>query len=116
MIIRRIKPEELKRRWQMCGASYLYPMDNSEKSAQEIYEETVAQPRSRQDQHWEMNWAAFLDDDKTMIGAVTGIPYEVSFDGHSASMVGIGGVATLPPYRREGAIRGCFEHQSVLIS
>ena len=109
MIIRKIKPEELKRRGQLCGASYLYPMEDSEKSAQEIFQETVEHPKSRHDLHWDMNWAAFLDDDKTMIGAVSGIPYEVSFDGHSASMIGIGGVATLPPYRREGAIRGCFE-------
>lgn len=109
MIIRRIKPEELKRRWQLCGASYLYPMEDSQKTAQEIFAEATKHPRSRQDQHWEMNWAAFLDDDRTMIGAVTGIPYEVSFDGQRAPMVGIGGVATLPPYRREGAIRGCFE-------
>ena len=109
MIIRRIKPEELKRRWQLCGASYLYPMEDSEKSAQEIFESVRDNPKCRQEEHWEMNWAAFLDDDRTMIGAVTGIPYEVSFDGHRAPMIGIGGVATLPPYRREGAIRGCFE-------
>ena len=109
MIIRRIKPEELKRRWQLCGASDLYPMEDSQKTAQEIFAEATKHPRSRQDQHWEMNWAAFLDDDRTMIGAVTGIPYEVSFDGQRAPMVGIGGVATLPPYRREGVIRGCFE-------
>jgi len=109
MIIRRIKPEELKRRWQLCGASYLYPMEESAKSAQEIFELARDNPKCRQEEHWEMNWAAFLDDDKTMVGAVTGIPYEVNFDGQKAAMVGIGGVATLAPYRREGAIRGCFE-------
>lgn len=109
MIIRRIQPEEIKRRWQLCGACYLYPMTQQEKSAQEVFEETVRAPKSRQDEHWDMNWAAFLDDDRTMIGAITAIPYEVQFDGHSVPMAGIGGVATLPPYRREGAIRGCFE-------
>ena len=109
MIIRRIKPEELKRRWQLCGASYLYPMEERAKSAQEIFELARDNPKCRQEEHWEMNWAAFLDDDKTMVGAVTGIPYEVNFDGQKAAMVGIGGVATLAPYRHEGAIRGCFE-------
>jgi len=109
MIIRQIKPEELKRRWQLCGASYLYPMEDSDKTAQEIFEAARDNPESRQDEHWDMNWAAFLDDNHTMIGAITVIPYEVSFDGQRTSMMGIGGVATLPPYRREGAIRGCFE-------
>ena len=109
MKIRKIRPEELKRRWQLCGACYLYPMDDAEKSAQEIYEAARDNPQSRHDEHWQMNWAAYLDDDSTMIGAVTAIPYEVQFDGSRAAMAGIGGVATLPPYRREGAIRGCFE-------
>jgi len=109
MIIRQIRPEELKRRWALCGACYLYPMEDSDKTAQEIFEAVQAHPESRQDEHWELNWAAFLDDDKTMVGAVSVIPYEVNFDGQRASMMGIGGVATLPPYRRAGAIRGCFE-------
>lgn len=109
MIIRQIRPEEIKRRWELCGACYLYPMEDSDKSAQEIAKAAQEHPESRQDEHWEMSWAAFLDDDRTMIGAITAIPYEVNFDGHRVSMMGIGGVATLPPYRREGAIRGCFE-------
>ena len=109
MVIRRIKPEELKRRGQLCGACYLYEMDDCDKSAQEVFEAAKNSPQSRQDANWELNWAAFLDDDRTMIGAITAVPYEVQFDGQKASMMGIGGVATLPPYRREGAIRGCFE-------
>lgn len=109
MIIRQIRPEEIKRRWELCGACYLYPMEDWDKSAEEISSSVQSQPQSRQDVHWEMNWAAFLEDDKTMVGAITAIPYEVNFDGQRASMMGIGGVATLPPYRREGAIRGCFE-------
>ena len=36
-------------------------------------------------------------------------PYPVHFDGEHATMTGIGGVATLPQYRRRGGIRGCFE-------
>lgn len=109
MIIRRIRPEELKRRWQLCGACYLYPMADSDVSAQAIFEAAQHSPKSRQDEHWDMNWAAFLDDDRTMIGAISAIPYEVNFDGQRVPMIGVGGVATLPPYRREGAIRGCFE-------
>ena len=34
--------------------------------------------------------------------------YNVQFDGHACKMGGIGGVATLPQYRRKGGIRGCF--------
>ena len=35
--------------------------------------------------------------------------YTVSFDGGESPMAAIGGVNTLPPYRRAGCIRGCFE-------
>jgi len=37
MIIRQIRPEELKRRWALCGACYLYPMEDSDKTALSMY-------------------------------------------------------------------------------
>lgn len=35
--------------------------------------------------------------------------FTVRFDGHGCKMGGVGGVSTLPQYRRRGGIRGCFE-------
>lgn len=53
-------------------------------------------------------WAAMSDDEKTVYGGLEVPPYTVRFDGHLCVMGGIGGVATLPPYRRNGAIRECM--------
>lgn len=53
-------------------------------------------------------WAVF-DGDGTMTSCLTVTDYSVHFDGHICPMGGIGGVATLPPFRRRGGVRGCFE-------
>ncbi len=55
------------------------------------------------------HWAAFDDDNLHMMSALTVFDYKIHFDGHSCKMGGIGGVSTLPQYRRRGGIRGCFE-------
>lgn len=54
-------------------------------------------------------YAAFLDDDETMTSCLSILPFSVSFDGKTVKMAGIGGVSSLPQYRRTGGIRGCFE-------
>ena len=54
-------------------------------------------------------WAAMSDDRKMVYGCMDVTSYLVYFDGHQVRMGGIGGVATLPPYRRQGAIRACME-------
>ena len=53
-------------------------------------------------------WAAF-DEDGSMMSTFTITDFQMQFDGHSCKMGGVGGVATLPQYRRMGGIRGCFE-------
>lgn len=54
-------------------------------------------------------WAAFTDDGKNMMSTVSVSDYEIQFDGAVCKMGGVGGVATLPQYRRHGGIRACFE-------
>lgn len=108
MIIRKIKPLELKRTNELFAVAFECPEDNS-KSAKEVYEETIQNPRSRDAIYWQERYAAFEDDDKTMMSFFVAKPYPVFFDGNSCRMTGIGGVATLPQYRRRGGIRGCFE-------
>lgn len=54
-------------------------------------------------------YAAFLDDDETMTSCLSILPFSVCFDGKTVKMAGIGGVSSLPQYRRTGGIRGCFE-------
>ena len=53
------------------------------------------------------HWAAF-DEDGEMMSTFTVSDFTVQFDGSPCKMGGIGGVATLPQYRRRGGIRACF--------
>ena len=108
MIIRKIKPEELKRTIELFSISFEFAND-MEKSAQEVYEDISTHPESREDVFWTERWAAFEDDDKTMMSYFIAQPFPVHFDGQVYTMTGIGGVATLPQYRRSGGIRKCFE-------
>jgi len=99
MIVRRIRPEEYRRVQQFCSLAFEYPVDNPDMSAQEAFDQIIHNPDCRQDLHWDCQWAAFEDDDKTMMSTFIAIPYSANFDGHSVKMSGIGGVATLPQYR-----------------
>lgn len=108
MIIRKIKPEELKRTSELFGVAFEFETDNS-KTAQEVYDETIAHPETRDNRYWMERYAAFEDDNKTMMSFFAAKPYPVHFDGCHCQMTGIGGVATLPQYRRRGGIRSCFE-------
>lgn len=108
MIIRKIKPEELKRTNELFSIAFEFAEDNA-KSAQEVYAETINDSSSRDNLYWMERYAAFDDDDKTMMSFFVAKPYPIHFDGEHCAMTGIGGVATLPQYRRRGGIRGCFE-------
>ena len=108
MIVRKIRPEELKRTYELFSIAFEFSAD-SEKSPTEIYEEVLKHPNSREDTFWGERWAAFEDDDRTMMSYFIAQPFPMQFDGHEYTMTGIGGVATLPQYRRKGGIRGCFE-------
>lgn len=109
MITRKINSGELKRVQEFCALAFEYGMSDADKTPQEIYEGIVNNPTTRQDLNWQSQWAAFEDDDCTMLSTFTVIPYRANFDGHNMLMMGIGGVATLPQYRRRGGVRSCFE-------
>ncbi|MBQ9325319.1 MAG: GNAT family N-acetyltransferase [Clostridia bacterium] len=50
-------------------------------------------------------YGAFVDGMQTPAATLIVNPYRVRFDGHAANMGGIGGVATLPPFRHMGLVR-----------
>lgn len=54
-------------------------------------------------------YAAFTEDGETMTSCLSVLPFPAFFDGATVKMAGIGGVSSLPQYRRTGGIRGCFE-------
>ena len=109
MIIRKIRTGELKRCAQLSALAFEYPMEGAEKPPEEFARELIERPGDASDLYWDSRWAAFEDDDKTMMATFCVIPWRANFDGHEVVMGGIGGVASLPQYRRGGAIRRCFE-------
>lgn len=108
MIVRKIKPEELKRTNELFSVAFEFPDENT-KSAAEVYEEALQDQSIRDNIYSLERYAAFEDDDKTMMSFFVSKPYPVNFDGTECIMTGIGGVATLPQYRRKGGIKHCFE-------
>lgn len=52
-------------------------------------------------------WAS-LDDDQNVAAKIEVVPLDVRFEGGVVKMGGIGGVATLPAFRRMGLIRECM--------
>lgn len=107
MIVRKIHPEELKRTKELFSIAFEYEYD-CDKDAMEVYEESLNEPKTREDIYPLEKYAAFLDDDKTMTSCLSAIRFPMQFDGNSVVMAGIGGVSSLPQYRRTGGIRGCF--------
>ena len=108
MIIRKIKPEELKRTKELFATAFEFTYDN-EPDAMKVYEDCVNDPKSREDINALNKYAAFEDDDRTMTSCIYLTDFEMNFDGKRTKMSGVGGVSSLPQYRRHGGIRGCFE-------
>lgn len=108
MIVRKIHLDEAKRVREFWALAFESSFDCA-KTPEEFGDELLHSPTHRDHQDWQIQWAAFDDDDKTMLSTFIAHPFTVSFDGHEAKMMGIGGVATLPQYRRRGGIRACFE-------
>lgn len=96
MIIRLASDEEKKRADEVFYISFEFP-----KPDEKPISENKTDKKS-------IVWAAFEDDNKTMMSSLIQIPYEVNFDGTACAMAGIGGVSTLPHYRKAGGTKGCL--------
>lgn len=92
MIIRKITPEEGPRVNEIFAIAFEQPL-----------QQCPFEPENEKATYW----AAFSDDGE-MMSTITVSDFQIRFDGHTCPMGGIGGVATLPQYRRTGGIRGCF--------
>ena len=80
--------------------------------ANELFAIAFEQPMTRPcepDDAGTHRWAAFDDQTGEMTSNLVVSDFSIRFDGGSCKMGGIGGVASLPQYRRCGGIRGCFE-------
>ena len=92
MEVRLTKPEELDRVRELFALAFRIPMKRD----------------AEQEPDEALHWAAF-DGDGQMMSAITVPTYQMWFDGQPVRLGGIGGVSTLPQYRRRGGIRACFE-------
>ncbi len=107
MIVRKIRDSEIRRADEVFHLSFGFAMQD-ERTNEERRRALQETPCGRFDRYFMERWAAFEDDDATMMSVLTATPYPVFFDGQVVPMRGIGGVSTLPAYRRRGAMRACF--------
>ena len=82
MIVRKIRPQELKRTMELFAIVFGFPND-SNKSAEEVFEEVSKNPRSRDEKFWSERWAAFEDDGQTMMSYFAALPIWYSLTGKS---------------------------------
>lgn len=107
MIIRKIHPQEFKRTKELFATAFDVEYGD-EKDAMAVYEDVCENPKCREDASPLEKYAAFEDDNTTMMSCLSISHYLMQFDGNKLNMAGIGGVSSLPQYRRRGGIRGCF--------
>lgn len=106
MIIRKITEDEFLRADEISCVAFEWPI--SKKTKEERLRDIKENPSSHPEKYALMRFAAFTDEGD-MMGSIGAFPYTINFDGHTMGMSGIGGVSTLPEYRRQGVVRGCFE-------
>ena len=94
MIVRKTRSEESIRVNELFAIAFEQPMEKGPATEEE---------------RGLCHWAAFEENAGEMMSTLTVTDFSVGFDGHLCKMGGIGGVATLPQYRRRRGIRGCFQ-------
>ena len=93
MIVRRLRPDENGKLDAIQSLAFSSSYDMEESDGGGLEDEV---------------YGAFLDDGETLIATIFTPEYDSFYYGKSYKSVGIGGVATLPEYRRMGAIRAIF--------
>lgn len=93
MIVRQTTPEEARRVNELFAIAFEQPLSGC-----------PADPDHDESAHW----AAYTDAGD-MMSCITISDFPIRFDGGTCRMGGVGGVSTLPQYRRQGGIRRCFE-------
>lgn len=95
MIARQITQAEEARADELFAVAFEQPLDR-------------AQAPTPREFAFAGRWAAFGEAGQ-MMSTFSVTDFTVNFDGGAYRMGGIGGVATLPQYRRQGGIRACFQ-------
>ncbi len=95
MIVRKINSNESTRFNEIFAIAFEQPIENG-----------PAKSENKKIHHL----AAFDESNEEMMSTITISDYDINFDDNICKMGGIGGVASLPQYRRQGCIRACFEN------
>ena len=106
MITRILRKEEQWKSDLIQAVCFEFPFD-PEKAKQQALE-TAEKEKESSDSDPAECWGCFADDGKDLLGSIIVNHFTVGFDGHDVRMGGIGGVSTLPQWRRRGVIRRCF--------
>ncbi|HIX78322.1 MAG TPA: GNAT family N-acetyltransferase [Candidatus Fusicatenibacter merdavium] len=108
MITRILRKEEQWKSDLIQAVCFEFPFDveKAKKQAQE----TEKNGDAAKDPVKTECWGCFADDDEQLLGSITVSHFTAGFDGHEVLMGGIGGVSTLPQWRRQRVIRRCFEN------
>lgn len=106
---RRITKDELAKCGELFRIAFEFPDPNAEDNETEL-KRLAEFPEAKWSKYALEKWAAF-DEDGNMAAWIGGSRFLARFDGHELPMSGIGGVSSLPQYRRQGGIRKCFEQQ-----
>ncbi|MBQ2667970.1 MAG: GNAT family N-acetyltransferase, partial [Clostridia bacterium] len=105
MITRLLKPEESWIWSKVMAVAFEYGLDIAKAKEEAEKEKTEEELKKAAKDRC---FASFAEDGKTVYGCVNSHEYTCRFDGGTYLLGGIGGVSTLPPYRRKGAIRACI--------
>lgn len=93
MIVRKLRPDEKLKAEILQATAFNYSYDAAEHRGELLDTEA---------------WGAFWDDGETLASMMYPITYESRFGDAYIPVLGIGGVATHPQYRRAGGIRAIF--------
>ena len=95
MIIRRLREDENKKLNAIQSLAFSFPYDRDEEKEGGLHSEV---------------YGAFLDDGETLTATIFTPEFQSCYNGSVLPAVGIGGVASLPEYRRMGSVRAIFDH------
>lgn len=112
MLVRKLKPREIIEYYNISSVCFEWAFKKDAKSDDEYYQTLLARQGKADnpvDFYLEDCLYGAYSDDGTMTGGAAFIPYTAQFDGHQVKLSGVGGVCTLPEYRRTGGIRAIFQ-------
>lgn len=102
MITRILKPNEIWGADLIQAICFEFPF-NLEEAKQKVREDTLATLPNR------TYFGSFTDDETTLMGSLIVNNYRANFEDKIVLMGGVGGVATLPQYRKKGVIHNCIK-------